>query len=364
MKLDFTRAEADELMRVLKAENDAVRLVEPGAQKVLAEAGREVTDPVCCHLWGRCERCENCTSLRALHTQSRAFKIEYAQHRIYWVTSRFLRLDGASCVLELVNDVTKSLILDSDRRGEVSDLIRNYNHLLITDPLTGLYNRRFLDESFLPSLACCADRTIPVNLAVLDLDSFKQVNDTYGHQAGDELLKDAAGYWKRRYHARESGRERLVVRYGGDELLIITCGEPAAQFRAGLTRSYSQMRRVCYFSQEVQIPFGITFGTACSTELPQPWNWEALFALADRRMYEAKQRRPAPAAPPQAAPAAPEETSASPAAPAASADTAGSAPAAAAQPGPGLSQDAAVQNTALQDTAAGPAPQTAPQSGR
>ena len=60
-----------------------------------------------------------------------------------------------------------------------------------------------------------------VNVAILDLDDFKATNHRYGHQAGDYLLKDVASFWKLHFAAGEKNKERLVIRYGGDEMLII-----------------------------------------------------------------------------------------------------------------------------------------------
>ena len=79
----------------------------------------------------------------------------------------------------------------------------SYNNLLITDSLTGVYNRRFLDEKFLPSLKCCHDKKIIIGVCVMDFDDFKLVNDTYGHQAGDKLLKEAACFWKQNFNSRK-----------------------------------------------------------------------------------------------------------------------------------------------------------------
>lgn len=62
-----------------------------------------------------------------------------------------------------------------------------------------------------------------VNLAVMDLDNFKQINDRYGHLAGDTVFKDVARYWKTQLDSWEKNREKLTVRFGGDEMLIIVC---------------------------------------------------------------------------------------------------------------------------------------------
>lgn len=291
MKIDFTKEEALTLLRVMKDENETVRLVDPVSQRVYDEALRQYQgDTPCCKLWGRCERCENCTSLSALQTRSRAYKLELYNQNTYWVASRFLRIDGTPYIMETVDDVTKSLMMDSNRRDEIGSLIQNYNHLLITDAMTGAYNRRFLDENFMPSLECCHERGLTVNLAVMDIDRFKQVNDVYGHRAGDQLLRDVAGFWRLHFDSRKKDRERLVVRYGGDEFLVITCGIRPEQFRREIERDYEQMRKICYYAPDTQIPFSLAFGLSTSDEFVGAWDWKELFDRADQEMYDRKKK--------------------------------------------------------------------------
>ena len=290
-KIDFTKHEFDEFMAYSKTADDVIRLVDPVEQRVcLTSEGADPSDMMCSSIWGRCERCDNCTSLRALQSEGIAHKMEILVDRTYWITSRYVRIDGAPHIMEMVTDFTENLLLESDQLNEVGRIISNYNRQLITDPLTGIYNRRFLDEDFLPSLDCCHEKGVALDIAIMDLDDFKLVNDTYGHQAGDALLRDVAGYWKRRFNSRRKEAERLVVRYGGDEMIIAACGMPADKFRAEVTKGYEQMRKICYYSHEVQIPFSISFGIASSDELGDDWTWEQLLAIADRRLYDEKQK--------------------------------------------------------------------------
>ncbi len=290
-KTDFTQQEAAALLEVLQAENDVARLVDPAERKVYDNIGMNDTGFLCSKLWGRSMRCENCTSLRVLHSQQRAFKIEILNNRTYWVTSRFLRIDGKPFVLETANDVTDTLILDSNQQDEFAKLISNYNRQLMTDPLTGLYNRRFLDEIFQPALNYGQENNENINIAVMDIDDFKQVNDTYGHLAGDALLKDIAAFWKQHFFSHKRNEKRMAVRTGGDEMLIIVCGSEFEVFTREIADHYARMHKTCRFSETVRIPFSITIGTASCKELEKPWSWNTLLSLADQRMYDAKMKK-------------------------------------------------------------------------
>jgi len=217
--------------------------------------------------------------------------MEMLNGRTYWVYSRFLQVNGQPLVAEIVKDITENLYMDSNQRDQLGMLICNYNQMLISDSLTGVYNRRFLDEHFLPSLKCCHEEQIAVNLAFIDIDHFKEINDQYGHNAGDALLKDASGFWKLHFNSREKGRERLVIRFGGDEILIVACGIPIEQFEAEIQHDYGQMRKVCYYTNDIQFPFQLAIGVASSKELGADWSWNQLLELADQRMYGEKTKR-------------------------------------------------------------------------
>ena len=291
MKTEFTRQEIEQYLSDMALDNDIVRLVDPLDRRISMNFKGSPNDPMCSMIWGRCGRCENCTSLRALQSRGSAYKMEVMDRQTYWILSRYVSVDGKPTVAELIKNVTESLVMDSDQRDEIGKLIRSYNEQLITDSLTGAYNRRFLEEHFVPSLSCCHEKGLVVNLAFLDVDCFKFVNDHYGHAAGDTLLRDIACFWKLHFDSREKGEERLVVRIGGDELLIVACGISRERFEKEITGLDAQMRKVCYPKDGVGFSFDYSLGVASSEELGGSWMWEELLRLADQRMYRNKAER-------------------------------------------------------------------------
>jgi diguanylate cyclase (GGDEF)-like protein len=88
--------------------------------------------------------------------------------------------------------------------------------LSITDALTGLYNRRYLDETLRRELLRAERAKLPVAVIMLDVDHFKRFNDTYGHDAGDAVLRSLAGLMQK--HARGGD---ILCRYGGEEFAMI-----------------------------------------------------------------------------------------------------------------------------------------------
>ena len=101
----------------------------------------------------------------------------------------------------------------------------------VTDPLTGLANRRALDPVLGRELARCARLGHPLSLAVLDLDHFKDVNDAFGHQHGDRLLAEVSRAWQG--HLRDTD---VLARAGGDEFVLLLPSTGVSQALAVLNR--------------------------------------------------------------------------------------------------------------------------------
>jgi diguanylate cyclase (GGDEF)-like protein len=151
------------------------------------------------------------------------------------------------------------------------------------DSLTGLANRRTLDERLEDELDRARHHATHLALVLVDIDDFKQLNDRYGHQFGDELLRSFAVVL--------SGSLReldLVARFGGEEFALILPGAPAE----GACRVAEQIRRaVCELDPAAPDgePVRVTasFGTA---NFPSCATLDELIACADGRLYEAKRR--------------------------------------------------------------------------
>ncbi|HTT23909.1 MAG TPA: GGDEF domain-containing protein [Candidatus Sulfotelmatobacter sp.] len=97
------------------------------------------------------------------------------------------------------------------------------------DPLTGLYNRRYLQEMLEREIRRATRAEQPLGILMLDLDPFKNFNDTYGHEAGDAVLREAGSFLVRSVRA-----EDFVCRYGGEEFVVVL---PTADFRAAEARA-------------------------------------------------------------------------------------------------------------------------------
>ena len=146
----------------------------------------------------------------------------------------------------------------------------------ITDPLTGCHNRRFLGQVMSRELQRHARFQLPLSLLFIDVDKFKQINDTLGHEAGDRVLQYVARFLKR--YIREAD---YIFRWGGDEFVVlITCGaEEAARKAAALKSSFDAA------PEAVELPPGLGLSVGWAEVPPGTEDLLPLVKEADERMY-------------------------------------------------------------------------------
>jgi diguanylate cyclase (GGDEF)-like protein len=166
---------------------------------------------------------------------------------------------------------------------ERARLFQEVQSLALTDPLTGLQNRRSLFELGRLEFARATRMNRPFSCMMLDLDHFKQINDTYGHPVGDQVLREFANRCK--LLVREVD---LLGRYGGEELLILmpetdrnTAIQVAERLRAGVAATPTRI-----LDKEI----AVTVSIGVATEDENTTQLETLIARADQAMYIAKHR--------------------------------------------------------------------------
>lgn len=161
--------------------------------------------------------------------------------------------------------------------------VQSARRLTAIDPLTGLMNRRAFEERLQDEYARARRYGRPISLAMIDIDYFKQFNDTYGHSAGDEALRAVARTIRSRLRKGD-----VFARYGGEEFVIILPETPApeALSTAGLLRRTLSSQPVRLHGYRDPVPVTVSIGVASwpehGTEISR------LLDRADDRLYEAK----------------------------------------------------------------------------
>ncbi len=190
---------------------DTVRLVDPEICMQLTDTsdGAVVEKSEHCYaIWNKTQRCEHCISQEVIRTRRAQTKVEAVGDKVFYVHAVCVEVDGVPYALELVSPIRME-DLRGDEDASVLNQLLLRNRQVYIDSATHVYNRRYFDDRL-------RDLDGEFTLAMLDLDHFKHINDTYGHLAGDAALSRAAQAIR---SAIRTGDE--LVRYGGDEFLLL-----------------------------------------------------------------------------------------------------------------------------------------------
>ncbi|MCW8399106.1 diguanylate cyclase [Legionella sp. PATHC038] len=161
-------------------------------------------------------------------------------------------------------------------------LRENLRYQSMRDPLTGLYNRRYLEDFLLKQIHQSERTRTPLSVLMLDLDHFKKINDTYGHDAGDAVLKELGKVLQDDIRVGD-----IAARYGGEEFIIVFYGIGAEMIknRAESIRHNVSRMQIKYGAQPVG---SITISIGIAVYPMHGRNAEALIESADKALYFAK----------------------------------------------------------------------------
>lgn len=160
---------------------------------------------------------------------------------------------------------------------DMPDDVEVLQHLAATDPLTGVANRRGGEKHIVNEVSRARREKRPLSCILVDIDRFKAVNDTYGHQAGDQLLRDVSALLRRTVRAYD-----IVVRWGGEEFLLVLPGVGIELARTLADRLRAAVERLDTHGLG---PVTVSAGAA---EFESDYDFASTLRTADRRLYQAK----------------------------------------------------------------------------
>ena len=270
----MTMQEAENKMEVLREIFDVVRLLKGSDLKTSGMesklAGRENLCQ-CYAFWNKDKRCENCISLKALEEKKQTSKIEFLDSDMYQVFARYLEIDSEPYVMEMLKKLDENTLTDEEGYEKLTEKLTVYSEKLYRDVLTGAYNRRYFEEKV-------KNMSLNAGVAVIDLDDFKLFNDTYGHDGGDLVLTTVVNVI--RHYIR---RTDILVRYGGDEFLLILPGIEKEVFSQKL-RMIQEKIHATHIPGFNRLKLSVSIGGAMFTH----GRLEEAITKADRLMYMAK----------------------------------------------------------------------------
>jgi diguanylate cyclase (GGDEF)-like protein len=160
-------------------------------------------------------------------------------------------------------------------------LYEQVRSLAIRDGLTGLYNYRYFWEVLHREVELSRRYRHPLSLLFLDLDDFKKVNDTLGHQVGDMVLKALGDYLQSAVRQVD-----LVCRYGGEEFIVLLAATEFSQAQIIAERLCQGISQIKIELPDQELHFTVSIGV---TELEPNMDGDTLVKAADAAMYRAKQ---------------------------------------------------------------------------
>jgi diguanylate cyclase (GGDEF)-like protein len=202
------------------------------------------------------------------------FRVERALHEARIERLRSVELSRALESLRRADDERTRLL--EQLRSQAAELER----LASEDSLTGLRNRRTLEDGLEELFAEARERGIALTVAVVDVDGFKAINDLLGHRIGDEVLRRVAALLRRRSRGRD-----VVARYGGDEFVAVFCETELVRGHAAVERVRRAVEHERWDALAPGLAVTVSAGLADASEASSP---ERLLALADERLSEAK----------------------------------------------------------------------------
>lgn len=191
------------------------------------------------------------------------------------------RLRAAQRVIQLQEEVERDHEEIRRYAAELALINRRLHQAALTDSLTELPNRRYAMDRMHQEWAAASRSRRPLSCMLIDIDGFKGVNDAYGHDAGDQVLRHVAGVLRR--HART---QDMISRIGGEEFLVICPGaDPAAAYQcAERLRQAVASSSLAVGGKAVSVT--VSIGVACRA--PEMENHDALIKAADQVLYSAK----------------------------------------------------------------------------
>ncbi len=267
---------------------DKVRIVDPVRKTVINIHDNHVENAPehCFNFFHKGELCENCISMKAFREKDTFMKMEYLDHEIFLVTAIPIELSDHTVVLEVMKKATNNISINVNGENASVDfniMLDSLNNRAIKDSLTGIYNRRYINEKLPLDMmnANLSDNSISV--IMVDIDYFKNVNDTYGHLVGDYTIKSFANL----LHRSLKRENDWVARYGGEEFLICLPGAPL-EFAGDLAESIrAKVEKTPIECGDLKFYITASFGVSAMTpKLCTSVN--ELIDEADKKLYEAK----------------------------------------------------------------------------
>ena len=226
-----------------------------------------------------------CICKDTVSTGENRCRFVYDKTKAYLVISKKVKMQYRNYVLVLIMKLNPAFQFGAYQEAEAIESITRLSSNLVIDPLTQIFNRKYLMDNIDFLMQDCRKQNKNLCLACIDVDNFKRFNDSYGHDFGDIVLKKIAELMIK---STDVIKEAYNIRIGGDEFLFLSSGIDKQRFKA-------IMNKLCLMVEDTKLPYnnekvGIRISIGVSEMLSdRVENYKDLYDKADTQLYAAKE---------------------------------------------------------------------------
>ncbi|MFV0516629.1 MAG: GGDEF domain-containing protein [Aminipila sp.] len=216
---------------------------------------------------------------QCLESNSVMYKVKQKNQYLYFFAVFSIFIDGNIYILECVANITESLEMN-----QCCKFFEGAYKLSITDELTGVYNRRYINKALPIAINRCAHHNKPLSVIFTDLDFFKNINDLYSHSAGDYVLSEFSIELNKNIKSNNG----WVARYGGDEFLIclIDVDYVETKILAEKIRKSIETKKFIYRNEQIKVTCSL--GVCTIDDFSTVPTFDSIFKAVDKQLYMAK----------------------------------------------------------------------------
>lgn len=270
----------------IKSLFDFVRIVDPISNNIVDQECRNNNGIKCYKMWNNKGLCKNCIGARAYNYDDKSFvKIECSDENIYLVMAKVIKYKNRKYILETVKDITKSDVLEEITKmtnEQMKEEVDRMNMLVALDGLTECFNRRYITEKLPIEMTKAKKNKKDLSIMMMDIDFFKNINDKYGHLAGDYVLKRVVNIIKKNIRSSTD----WIARYGGEEFIIVLNDTNNASAFLLAERIRLAIENTHFRYKDVTINVTVSIGVTSMSDKIN--NKQQLLEKVDKNLYKAK----------------------------------------------------------------------------
>ncbi|MBU5482708.1 GGDEF domain-containing protein [Clostridium sp. MSJ-11] len=279
----------DENLNFFNKMYDMLRIVDPLKKKVINHYGKRIeeTGDVCFSYWDKENICDNCISIRAYIENETFIKLEHTTDKLFMITAIPIETKDNTIVLELFKDTTESMIIGNgeyEKGYNLKDTLVEMNDMVVKDSLTKTFNRRYINERLPADIIKSMVEEKPLSIIISDIDNFKLINDTFGHQIGDLVLKEISDTLISSFPPNLG----WAARYGGDEFIICLSDTKNHEAFIIAEEVRKNIEEKIIRNKDEKIKLSVSFGVF--TMHKEKFTAEEILNFADQNLYEAKNK--------------------------------------------------------------------------